>query len=114
MLYWCMPTPPQLDFALRNQQQHDVALSLFGQTHIGHIMKTQSTSDSMCTERMVKSSLPLIFILDDPKSPDDIGELLISIYDGGLSGNMRKGLRRPRSIPLICSNFSVKSIQRYL
>ena len=50
--------------------------------HIGHIMKTQSTSDSMCTERMVKSSLP--FILDDPKSPDDIGELLISIYDEGI------------------------------
>jgi hypothetical protein len=45
----------------------------------------------MCT----KSSLP--FILDDPKSPDDVGELLISIYDGG---NLRKGLRRPRSIPL--------------
>lgn len=75
-------------------------------------MKTHSTSDSICTERMVQSSLP--FVLDDPKNPEDIGELLIATYDGGLSGNMRKGLRKPRSIPLICCNFSMNAIQRYL
>lgn len=74
-------------------------------------MKTESTSNSMCTERMVHSTLP--FILDDPKRPDDIGEILITVYDGGFSGNMRKGLRRPRSIPIFCSNFSMSSIQRY-
>lgn len=55
------------------------ALSLFGQQNSGHIMKTQATSDSICTERTVHSTLP--FVLDDPKSPDDIGEMLITIYD---------------------------------
>jgi hypothetical protein len=53
-------------------------------------MKTQATSDTMVNERMVNSTLP--FVLDDPKTPDDIGELLIMVYDGALSGNMRKGL----------------------
>lgn len=73
-------------------------------------MKTVNTTDSMCTERMVQSSLP--FVLDDPKNPDDVGELLISVYDGGLSGNMRKGLRKPRSIPIIGCNFMMNTIER--
>ena len=85
------------------------ALSQHGQSQVGHIMKTQVTSDSLCMERMLQSSLP--FILDDPKSIDDIGELLITTYDRGLSGNMRKGLRRPRSIPILCCNFPMNKIQ---
>ena len=54
----------------------------------------------------------ITFILDDPKSPDDIGELFITVYDGALSGNMRKGLRRPKSIPIISCNFGMSKIQR--
>lgn len=73
-------------------------------------MKTVATSDTIVTERMVQSTLP--FLLDDPKSPDDIGELLITVYDGGLSGTMLKGLRKPRSIPIISCNFGMSSIQR--
>ena len=73
-------------------------------------MKTHSTSDSLCNERLIRSSLP--FILDDPKNPDDIGEFLINVYDGGLSGNMRKDLRKPRCIPIICCNFTMNTLQR--
>ena len=85
-------------------------LSLCGQQSVGHIMKTQGTSDALCTERMVNSTLP--FVLDDPKRADDIGELLITLYDGALSGNMRKGLRKPRSVPVFSCNFEMKTIQR--
>ena len=87
------------------------ALALVGQHNVGYFMKTKGISDSICAERISNSSLP--FVLDDPKSPEDIGELLIQLYDGGLSGNMQKGLRKPRSIPLLCCNFTVKSLQRY-
>ena len=74
-------------------------------------MKTAATSDSICNERMVHSTLP--FVLDDPKNPESIGELLITVYDGASSGNLRKGLRKPRSIPILCCNFSTSSILRY-
>ena len=88
------------------------ALSLCGQQHVGHIMKTYATSDSMVAERMVNSTLP--FVLDDPKGPEDIGEILITVYDGALSGNMRKGLRKPRSLPIFSCNFEMSAIQRYV
>ena len=55
------------------------ALSLYGQQSVSHIMKTHATSDSLCAERMAQSTLP--FVLDDPKSPDDIGEMLITMVD---------------------------------
>ena len=62
-------------------------------------MKTKGTSDSIVMERVVKSTLP--FGLDDPKNADDIGELLIQLCNG----NMKVGLRKPRSIPILCCNF---------
>lgn len=68
------------------------ALSICGQQDAGHLMKTKATSDSICIERVAKSMLP--FVLDDPKSFDDIGELLIQLCNGRLSGNMKVGLRK--------------------
>ena len=75
-------------------------------------MKTKSTSDSICVERCCKSTLP--FVLDDPKSLDAVSELLIDLCNGRLMGNMKVGLRKPRSIPLICCNFSDTKHQRYV
>ena len=57
-----------------------------------------------------KSTLP--FSLDDPKSVEEIEELLIQLCNGQLSGNLRVGLHRPRSIPLLCCNFTVSNVQR--
>ena len=74
-------------------------------------MKTKSTSDTLCLERCCKSTLP--FSLDDPKSADGIGEILIDLCNGRQTGNMKVGLRKPRSIPIICCNFTMGTIQRY-
>lgn len=86
------------------------ALSICGQHNTGHIMKTKATSDSIIMERVANSTLP--FGLDDPKSSEDIGELLIQLCNGGLSGNMKVGLRKPKSIPILCCNFNLQHIGR--
>ena len=62
----------------------DCALALFGQQIVGHIMKTKSTSNTICFERCVQSSLP--FVLDDPMNADDIGKMLINFCDGRRAG----------------------------
>lgn len=36
-----------------------LAAAICGQQHVGHIMKTHSTSDSLCNERLVRTSLLL-------------------------------------------------------
>ena len=74
-------------------------------------MKTKSTSNSVYIERCIKSSLPLV--LDDPKGADAIGELLID-RNGRLVGNMKVGLRKPRTIPPICCNITMGTLQRYI
>ena len=73
-------------------------------------MKTKSTSDSICLERCCTSTLP--FILDDPKTAESIGELLIDLCNGRTIGNVKVGLRTPRSLPIICCNFAMASLQR--
>lgn len=62
----------------------ECALSICGQHNIGHMIKTKNTSDNICLERCVNSTLP--FVLDDPKNADEIGELLINFCDGRQSG----------------------------
>ena len=47
-------------------------------------MKTKNTSDTICFERCVQSTL--LFVLDDLKNADEIGELLINFCDGRQSG----------------------------
>jgi len=86
------------------------ALSICGQNEVSHLMKTKATSDSLCMERITKSTLP--FSLDDPKNLNDIGELLIQLCNGQRSGNLRIGLHKPRSIPLLCCNFPPSSVKR--
>ena len=86
------------------------ALSICGQHEISHLMKTKGTSDCLCMERIKKSSLP--FSLDDPKNVEDIGELLIQLCNGWLSGNLRIGPHRPWSIPLLCCNFAVSHVKQ--
>ena len=64
--------------------------TLCGQEDSGHFMKTKSTSDTVCVERCCKSTIP--FSLDDPKTAEGIGELLIDLCNGRLMGNMKVGL----------------------
>lgn len=88
------------------------ALSIFGQHKVSHLMKTKGTSESLCLERVQKSTLP--FALDDPKSIEEIGEMLIQLCNGNQSGNLRTGLHNPRSIPLLCCNFNMCSVARWV
>lgn len=87
------------------------ALCIFGQEDSGHLMKTKTTSDSLCIERCCNSTIP--FTLDDPKNAQGVGELLIDLCNGRLMGNMKVGLRKPRSIPIMCCNFKMSEHQRY-
>ena len=64
--------------------------------------------DSLCMERIKKYTLP--FSLDDLKNLEDI-ELLIQLCNGNLSGNLRVGLHKPRSIPLLCCNFTPSHVK---
>ena len=84
------------------------ALAICGQHDVGHYMKTKNTSDSLILERIKKSTLP--FALDDPKSMDDIGELLIQLCNGWLCGN---AVKRPKSIPILCCNFPISTLEKY-
>jgi len=86
------------------------ALAICGQQNMGHLKKTKGTSDTLCMERIKKSTLP--FSLDDPKNMEVIGELLIQLCNGRLSGNLRLGLQKPLSVPILCCNFSVSTLQR--
>ena len=85
-------------------------LSICGQHEISHLMNTKATSDSLCTERMKKCTLH--YSLDDPKNIEDIGELLIQLCNGYLSGSLGVGLHKPWSIPLLCCNFTPSNVKR--
>ena len=73
-------------------------------------MKTKRTSDAVIIERCCRSTLP--FCLDDPKTTDGIGEILIDLCNGNPIANMKSGVRKPKSIPIICANFTVKDSAR--
>ena len=68
------------DFLVGKSTAARCALSLCGQDSSGHMIKTKSTSDSIAIERCCKSTIP--FILDNPKSADRIGELLVDPCSG--------------------------------
>lgn len=54
-------------------------------------MKIKSTSDMLLLERFCKSNIP--FAVDDPKSTDGIGEILIDLCNGRQIGNMKVGVK---------------------
>ena len=65
-------------------------------------------------ERVELSSLP--FGIDDPpkgQKGSDISDLVIDLYQGGKTANLRKGAVCPKSLPLVASNFNIRSEARY-
>lgn len=93
------------------------SLSLNGASSSSHYVKG---TNSFFLERSSASTLP--FGIDDPnigasgkKSKAnflDIPELIIDLYNGAKTGNSVKGSKRPLSIPIIATNFSVKGDPR--
>lgn len=86
------------------------ALSLCGQTANGFLMKTKRTSDAVIIKRRCKSTLPLR--LDDPKTTEGIGEIVIDLCNGNPMANIKSGIRKPKSVPIICANIAIKDSVR--
>ena len=65
-------------------------------------------------ERTALSSLPF-GINDPPKGQKgrDISDLVVDLYRGGETANLRKGAVSPKSLPLVGSNFSIRTEARY-
>ena len=67
-------------------------------------------------ERAAISSLP--FSIDDPPrsrsgSAMDLNDLIVDLFNGCKTANLRKGSQEPHSIPLVATNFNIDSDQRY-
>lgn len=64
-------------------------------------------------ERASVSTFP--YSIDDPPKPskgNDISDLIVDCFSGTKTANMRKGALTPLSIPLIASNFPIRSEDR--
>ena len=57
------------------------ALSVCEQNEVSHLIKTKATPDSICMERIIKSTLP--FSLDDPKISMTLESFFYSCVTGG-------------------------------
>ena len=74
-------------------------------------------SNGFFLERAAISTLPIA--IDDPpmaksvSSSLDINDLIVDLYNGCKTANLRKGSSEPQSIPIIATNFNLKTQQRY-
>lgn len=84
------------------------ALSLFGADNVkNHYMKC---SKAFCLQRSSVSSLP--FGIDDPTFPTDVGDVIVSYYNGTISANVACGSLLPLTCPLYSSNFTFGKNER--
>lgn len=92
------------------------ALSLFGAHKISHYVKGTNT---LFMERASSSSIPFGIEKAVPSKKGkqnklDLTELLIDLYDGAISANMKTGALMPNCVPVIATNFKVEEIDRYV
>ena len=92
------------------------ALGLFGCHQIGRYVKG---TNAIFLERSSKSSIPFGIEEAMPSTKAhsnklDLGELVIDLYDGAISANMKSGIVKPKSAPIIATNFKVEEIARYV
>ncbi len=87
-----------------------------------YIGSTQSSmyvkgSNAFFLERSSLSSLP--YAIDDPPkatskgSSVDINSLIVDLFNGCQTANLRSGPLKPLSIPLVASNYNLKKEERY-
>ena len=79
------------------------ALALFG-AHNQHMYQhcTLQYYTSCCSESLIP------FGIDDPSHSKELGELLLSVFNGTKTANISRGSHRPQSSPLIAANFSLQ------
>ena len=90
------------------------ALSLFGCHKIACYVKG---TNALSMERASRSSLPFGIEEAMPSKKGkinklDLTELVIDLYDGAVSANMKTGTLKPKSAPVIATNFELDSIDR--
>ena len=91
-------------------------LSLYGCDEIGRFVKG---TNALFLERACSSCLP--FAVEEGKGSRnrskvnqlDISKLIIDISNGSRSANMKTGIVKPKTVPLIASNFDIEDLQRY-
>ena len=76
------------------------ALALFG-AHIQHMY--QHCTLQYYTSRCAECSVP--FGIDDPSHSNELGELMLSVFNGTKRANISRGSQTPQSCPIIAANF---------
>ena len=76
------------------------ALALFG-AHNQHVFQhcTLQYYTSRC------SGCPIPFGIDDPAHSKELGELMLSVFNGTKTGNITRGSHKPQTSPIIAANF---------
>ena len=89
-------------------------MKIAGSTQSGMYVKG---SNAFFLERSSVSSLP--YAIDDPPKASkskgnsvDINDLVVDLYNGCKTANLRSGPLKPLSIPLIASNYDLKKEER--
>lgn len=90
------------------------ALSLFGCHQISRYVKG---TNALFMERASKSSLPFGIEEAMPTRKGksnklDLTELVIDLFDGAISANMKTGALKPKTVPVLATNFEVEEIDR--
>ena len=90
------------------------ALSLFGVHRISRYVKG---TNAIFMERASSSSIPFGIEEAVPSrkgKPNklDLTELVIDLYDGAISANMKTGALVPKCVPVIATNFDVEEMDR--
>ena len=84
------------------------SLSLFGANNSKNLYN--SCTRAYLLQRCAISTIP--FAIDDPNIAGDIGDIIMSLYNGTLSANITQGGLQPLSCPLYCANFDFGSNER--
>ena len=89
------------------------ALALFGMHKISHYVKG---TNALFMERASCSTFP--FGIEEAVSSKkgklklDLTELVIDLYDGAISANMKTGSLTPKCVPVLATNFDVEDMDR--
>ena len=90
------------------------ALSLLG---CHQILRYVKGTNVLFMERASQSTLPFGIEEAVPSKKGntnklDLTELVIDLFDGAVSANMKTGALKPKSVPVLATNFDVEDIDR--
>ena len=88
------------------------ALSLFGCHKNSRYVKS---TNAVFMERACKTTLPFGIEEAIPARKGkgnklDLTELVIDLYDGAISANMKTGALKPKTVPVLATNFDIEDV----